>query len=608
MTVAPGDPFGVIFPGREIAVPPDPDSILRGYPTQEVIDAIEAGQTDVTRRVEFYKQDGETVWLPDDEGIERLVDGSISIDYTRDERRAMDLTLDNSDNLLRPDPDSGLWYDKVVKAYRGVRYSAKYTPPSIVIVEESATDLAYELRDILWQLGYTNVKVRLNATVYGDVANYDIVASYRKTGVTTKSALLNAAFAHGKKVLTFGFGSTATEFPFILTTLASGSRAWGITPMTFDTPAAGGWVSESYGSATGLAITALAGPARAVATYLDGATTHYTAIITESDSGGRWFHWQPNQVGTQGKILLANVMIWMRDFKPYKEWEYQVGEFVIESISEANWPNLIQIAGRDYTAKCMKSKLEASASFAAGTKLKTLVSAIAANCGISKMRIPNVSDKLENRLDIERGTERWRIMKDTCDVLNYELFFDHMGTLVMRSFLDPTTSPIAWTFKTGKQGNLVTWNRSTNDSRLFNHIIVTGTRSAEKDAPPYHGQARNTEPSSPTRIGRIGDRAFFRESAMMHSNQQCRQLAWRLLKIHALETYEISWQSYMYPWLEAGEIIKFLDPQRDESEPTRYLMDTINLPMGLGPMDATGKRVTYVEDTEDPILFEEEAV
>jgi len=593
---------GIVSPARQIQQPPEPDIILRGYPTPEVIKAIEAGNTEVTRRIEIYQHDAETVWEPDDEGIERLVEGNISIDYTRDERRSMDLTLDNTDNLLRPNPDDGFWYDKIIKGYRGVRFSPNITvPPSVVIVEESSANQAFELRSILWRMGFTDVTVNTSVTKFEDVKDYDIIASFRKTGATTKATLLNTAFAAGYKVLTFGYGSDNTHFPFIGTAAASASQTWAVNNPPYDTPAAGGWSNESYGSSTGRMITALAGPARAVATALSGATTHYTVIITENDNHGRWLHWQPDQVGTQGKILLKNAMTWLRDFRPYKMWEYKVGEFLVENINEDYFPGLTHVSGRDYTAKCMNSLIPKTLSFAAGTRLDTLVTALAANSGITKMEVPKVPDKLESRLDVEFGTERWRVMRDACEQMNYELFFNHNGVLIMRPYLDPTTSPISWTFKTGKQGNLVTYSRSTNDSRVKNHVIVLGGLSSDKDVLPAWGEAKNTESSSPTRIGRLGDRTRVRNAPWLKKDLKCRQMAQRILKIAALETYEISYSSYVYPWMEAGEIVKFLDPDREDTEPVRFLQDTISLPMGLGPMSATGKRVTYVDDTENPI-------
>ena len=120
-------------------------------PPYEVVQAILNGQVTTLRSVELYEYDNVTRWYPagDDEPVSRLTGGSISIDYTRAERRSCDITLDNTDNALRSDPYSGLWYDKVVKANRGVRYVTDPTPPPIAIIYEDVAGEAAKLQQII---------------------------------------------------------------------------------------------------------------------------------------------------------------------------------------------------------------------------------------------------------------------------------------------------------------------------------------------------------------------------------------------------------------------------------------------------------------------------
>jgi hypothetical protein len=381
-------------------------------PPQEVVDAIESGQNRVTRRLEFYQSDGMTLWAPNYNTSPRLIDGNVSLDYGRDERRVFDITVDNSDNSLRPDPNNGLWYDKIVKLYRGITY-------------------------------------------------YD----------------------------------------------------------------------------------------------------------------------------TTGTL---------------KTWENQMGEFMIDKIDEDSFPHITHLAGRDYAKKCMNSKFGMSTSFPEGTNVIQLIKNIAINAGITKFRLPVSTETLGGILAIDRTQTRWEIMKQLADSFGYDIYFDNLGYLTLTRFRDPVTSALAWTFKTGTKGNLVKWSRSTNDSRLYNHVIVTG-EGGDVAALPFFGEALNTEPSSPTRINRIGDRSYFYTSSFFTSDQQCIDLANAWLKVKALESYESSWDSFNYPWMDVGEVVAFIDPRRAATEPVRYLMDTLTVPLGLGPMSATAKRVTIVNDPESAI-------
>jgi hypothetical protein len=77
----------------------------------------QCGDTRLDARVEIYEQDGTTRWAYDK--VRRAVEGSISVDYSRDERRTLDLVLDNSDNVLVNAPGY-FWYDKVIKVFKRV--------------------------------------------------------------------------------------------------------------------------------------------------------------------------------------------------------------------------------------------------------------------------------------------------------------------------------------------------------------------------------------------------------------------------------------------------------------------------------------------------------
>ena len=86
-----------------------------GPPPDDVINAVHAGITRVTRRVDIYEADGETLWM----GNAPILGGSVTLDIGRSERRNFSLTLHDEDGNLSPHP-GGLWYDKVIKIYRGV--------------------------------------------------------------------------------------------------------------------------------------------------------------------------------------------------------------------------------------------------------------------------------------------------------------------------------------------------------------------------------------------------------------------------------------------------------------------------------------------------------
>ncbi len=171
-------------------------------PPQQVIDELLGSTTRHTRRVEIYEQDGTTRWTGDDGSL--LRDGSISVDYDRDERRAIDLTLDNSDNALVNAPGQ-FWYDKVIKAYRGVIVREPRRVPSVIIIADgTGTDSrSYAFQAALVSIGFDDIRVNGEASSMLDLAGYDIVVAL----ASGKETLMQEAYAAGMRVFSAGSGT-----------------------------------------------------------------------------------------------------------------------------------------------------------------------------------------------------------------------------------------------------------------------------------------------------------------------------------------------------------------------------------------------------------------
>lgn len=576
---------------------------MAGAPPAAIVDAIDSGLAFITRRAEIFEHDGKTPWFPDDDTSSRLITGDVNLDYSRDERRTLDLTLLNDDNALRSDPDGGLWYDKVIKLYRGVYHKNNLVIPKIAIIEESTTNASFSIRQILSGMAFTNTDIILDATSVSDLANYDIVISWMPALSPAKYVILQQAYAAGQSIITVGNNVTSTQIPFITTVSPSaGAINWFIDPVNYDLPFPKTWTTQVAPVAdAGNRITGVNATATVISTSADGALTHFTGIIAENNDGGKWLHYQAPEWGVQGRAMFKSVIHWMVPTETLRKWETQIGEFVIDSLSEDHFPYQQKITGRDYTKRALNSKLKRATSFDKGTNVVQLVQDLAANSRITKFKLPQSAEILRRRLDYAAETSRWEIMKAVANSFNYDVYFDQQGYLVMKKFPDPSFSSQVATFQTGKQGNLVSYSKSTDDSEIYNRIVVTSSTEGADGALPFFGEAVNREPSSPTNIDRIGERDFFYSSASLDSDQACKTLATSWLKIYGLESYNFSFDSITYPWLDVGNVAKVLDPRRNETDPVRYLIDTISLPMDLGPMSLTGKRVTIVQDAGEDL-------
>lgn len=291
--------------------------------------------------------------------------------------------------------------------------------------------------------------------------------------------------------------------------------------------------------------------------------------------------------------MLASFFAWLNTVRPLLSWECQVGEFMIDRISEKHFPHDVSLTGRDYTKKCMSSKFLYATQFASGMALESIVASIAGAAGITKRSLPVTGVVVGREFFFDRGVSRWEAMKEIAGAYDYEIFFDATGFLILRPYSDPvSTSPVLM-LKTGREGQLASFEKSTSDSRIYNVVLVTG-ESSDTATPPVYAVARNDDPNSPTSTVNIGERVYEYSSSFIETTEQAQQVANSFLAVHALEEFELNFSSLMLPWLEAGDIIGFQDPSPAPGDPNTFLLSNFNIPLGLGPMDGGARRVTNV--------------
>lgn len=275
------------------------------------------------------------------------------------------------------------------------------------------------------------------------------------------------------------------------------------------------------------------------------------------------------------------------------KWLAQLGEFLIDKISESNFPPKLSVTGRDYTKRLITSKFPAATTFQKDERLEDVIHTIASNGGIRKFMFPVTGQVLGKDFTFDRGTQRNKACNDLAGAYGYEVFFDAQGYMVLREYQDPVTSPIVWTFKTGQpDGNLAKFTKQTDDTRIYNHVVVTGGSS---DQVPVWAEAINTNTSSPTNVDQIGDRVYEYSSTFITTTDQAQDVADKFLKIHALESFDLSLESLVFPWLDVSEIVEFDDPSPAPGDPNRFLLTDLTIPIALGTMPGTAKRVTIVE-------------
>jgi hypothetical protein len=473
-------------------------------PPQVVIDAINAPTTRVYSRIEIYEQDGKTRWA--DDQIDRLVDGSVSVDYTRDERRTVELELNNQDGVLVTSPGH-LWYDKVIKFFKRIRVRVGAT--AAVFRTNLCPTPSFE-NNLLgaWSPQGPSAPTIAASTDFAVQGTHSL--KFTSTGA---NSLAGAVFT---VTLTVGQVYTLSTYAYVpvgnrdlqvmvdsigFGTSTNGIRdQWVRISMTFTATSA----STTLGIHQDSTVAGQIG-------YIDGVLLEQSSTLGSYFDGSFPTATTPFVYAWNGTVENSSSTQAAPAVDPFDAWECQVGEFMIDSIVEDRFPRHIHITGRDYTKRALNSKFVVTTQFDPPYTLELLIGDLAANAGISKMILPNTGKTVHSTFTYERGVSRWEAMKEIANAYNYDVFFGREGNLRMEIFPDPATQPPAYIFQTGEEGNLSEFTKTTDDSELYNHVLVAG----HNDTGEAFAEAKNTTIDSPTSIAEIGDRLYEYDSDLL---------------------------------------------------------------------------------------------
>lgn len=447
------------------------------------------------------------------------------------------------------------------------------------------------------------LKIDYNPLVstYDEVSGYDILISV-SLDYTRKLALLTQAYNAGKSILTFNLNSTAAQLPLIISNTGSerSSLTRNFENISASDSVALGWdrwsttTSDTYRPIIATSATAVA---------VESANTFgYGSIVRQDTGTGVWLHTQmanfddgtfATSADRDTFINYLKAIVSRADtFDLGPTWESQVGEFMIESISDSGdvINNTISITCKDYTKRCQLSKLTKATMFKSDQNIVDIIKILAANSGITKMRLPvGTTTNLGKDTTYERDQDRWSIIKEIAQANSCDVWFDHEGYFCVTTQNDPLLTPATLKLTTGERGNLISRGRKTSDANLFNHVTVVG-ESSDTKADLVFAEAINSNSASPASTVNIGYRTKNISSSLVTTQQQAQEIADTMLSVSALEEFELTFSSILLPWIEAGEIIEMNDDDENWG-PARYLITSLTLPFDLSPMSGSGKRV-----------------
>lgn len=556
--------------------------LLISLPPTTVLQALEAGVTRVTNRVDVYLSDTTTLWA----GAVGVIDGSVSIDATREERRTASLVLDNSDGSMRSRP-GGFWYDKVLKLFRGIIY---YDTTGSPVSWETQLGEFY-IDDIDHDFGTVSVSVRdgTKKLLAAKFAQSTEFAANEPIEEIIRAIAISGGLSIDKIDLPLTGVSTSRKFLFDRTT----ERWKAITEI------ASAYNYDVYFTAAGkLTMTPFADPAdpavspsqytfevggRNVANpnielLKDATTAEWWSKNFEVASGGgtQTIETDPQHVRS-GKYALKQINVagsgnsWASksiSVNPGEVWN-------VSAWSKAVLPGGA-VPGSSRYFRVLFGPTEGFARFDAGV--------ILVDIGGSNAAFTGEYTQVTGTVTVPAGAQWMRLAPYAWGIVatDYTAWWDDFSAERIDPLIDT-------------KGNLVSYRKRTGSTRIYNHIVVTGEVAGQV---LVYAEAENNNVDSPTHIdpltGGIGRRTYFYTSAFISTVAQAQEVADRFLAVHALEQFEIALESLVIPYLDANIIVEFEDPEGSSTDPTRYLLSDLTIPLLPGAMQANVRRVTLV--------------
>lgn len=255
----------------------------------------------------------------------------------------------------------------------------------------------------------------------------------------------------------------------------------------------------------------------------------------------------------------------------------------------------VVLTGSDLWKKLNKSQFGTPTTYPKGTLINDIIRDMAADAGITDLKLDPLADRTdaERRVDAdinyEAGDTRGESLKKLSDDYAVDIFMDQLGVLTSEDFKDPTDKAVVWEFGDRDSENDLAYSIrvATDDDRLYNHVIVTGT--GDKDH-IYTAERRDDDPKSPTSIARIGDRVFRYESGDLATQASVDRSADSIFSNHFLISETVAMEVVANPALAPNDVV-LLSESRYSNVLTRYRIAQMNIPLQNSKQKLTMKRV-----------------
>lgn len=241
-----------------------------------------------------------------------------------------------------------------------------------------------------------------------------------------------------------------------------------------------------------------------------------------------------------------------------------IGTFMIDhaDVNAERGMSVVVLSGSDLWKKLLKAEFSAPASWAAGTNVNTVIKAIADGAGITAYNLDPLSERataakqLSAAFSVERGDNRGEAVRTLADSFGIDAYLDPRGVFTTQDFNTPSDSAVVWEYVAASSNNLLAAQSAFTDEKLYNAVLVIGTADKDNVVVSYR---RNTDPSSPTNVTRIGERTFKYESDTIGTQAQADAAANKLFYDNVVVSDDITLDVICNPAFEGNDVVRVVE-------------------------------------------------
>lgn len=263
-----------------------------------------------------------------------------------------------------------------------------------------------------------------------------------------------------------------------------------------------------------------------------------------------------------------------------------LGVYPIQTSKLDGVTQITVIDGFDRSQQVVDARLEDDYSIAVGTNYATAIRALI-EAGVSGLTFSFATTAYTTpALVFPAQADRWQSAQGMAKSIGMELFFDGVGTCVLRP--EPTFTAIpVWTLSEGEAGLLVSADLSMDRSTAYNRVIATGENTGLATVP--RGVWTDDDPSSPTYyFGGFGRKPRFYASSFITSDAQAVSAATAIGVAQQGVARSLSFTAVPNPALEPGDAVLVKRDALGVNEV--HLIDSLTFGLGSdAPMGGTSR-------------------